>query len=129
MRRWTVTAALAVGAMGLATACASLPGRAGAGPTTVHFTSRHREDVDVAVSCGEGRPAYLGRVPSKGEGAFTIPDSTARCVWGLRFWLLPEGHEREYLTDRIAVKEGAHVEFFIDRYAALSGWRVEEAPR
>lgn len=117
MPKWTFTAAVAV----VAASCASLP-RGDAAPTTVHFTSEHGKDVSVAVACGEGRPAYLGMVPQHGQGEFTIPAETTRCVWGLRFWLVPDGHPRGYMTDRIAVREGGHVEFFIEKYPALSAW-------
>lgn len=117
------TIAAAGAAAFLTTACASLP--AADDPreaTTVHVSSRHANDVDVAVACGEGRPEYLGRVPELGDGDFEISPETTHCVWGLRFVLVPEGHPRGYVTERIHVRQGGHVEFQIEKYPALSAW-------
>lgn len=108
----------------LLTACASAP-RGGADeqdPTTVHFNNLHGKDVAVAVACGDGEPQFLGTVPEKGDGDFEIPRGTVHCVWGLRFWLVPDGHPRGYMTEKVDVREGGHVIFHIEKYPALSAW-------
>lgn len=113
-------------AAGLAVAACAAPMRT-AQPTettTVSFRSEHGRDVTVAVGCGELQQTVLGVVESGGVGEFEIPTETMRCVWGLRFWLIPENHPRGYMTDRIAVRTGDQVDFWIEKYPAQSAWRT-----
>jgi hypothetical protein len=114
----------AVAATLLCASCASLGSARGGEPTTVHFMSHHGKDVDVAVTCGEGRLEFLGRVPERGEERFEIPAETTHCVWGLRFVLMPEGHARGYVTDRIPLRQGANLNFYIEKYPAMSAWTM-----
>lgn len=92
--------------------------------TTVLFRSEHGRDVTVAVGCGDLQQNVLGVVESGGVGEFEIPNEVLRCVWGLRFWLIPENHPRGYMTDPIAVRNGDQVDFWIEKYPAQSAWRT-----
>lgn len=120
MYRLITTAALAV----FATGCASVSGGGAteADPTTVHFNNLHGKDVAVAVTCGDGEPEFLGTVPERRNADFEIPGEVTHCVWGLRFWLIPEGHPRGYMTETVDVRQGGHVLFHIEKYPAQSVW-------
>jgi len=113
-------------AAGLALSACAAPAQLRGSPeaTTVLFRSEHARDVTVAVGCGDLQQTVLGVVESRGEGEFEIPSETLRCVWGLRFWLIPDGHPRGYMTDPIAVRRGEQVDFWIEKYPGQSAWRT-----
>lgn len=92
--------------------------------TTVLFRSEHGRDVTVAVGCGDLEQQVLGVVESGGAEEFELPTETLPCVWGVRFWLIPENHPRGYMTDPIALRTGDRVDFWIEKYPAQSGWRT-----
>lgn len=120
---WTKTMASIAG---LALGACALPMQydESADSTSVHFRSEHGRDVTVAVGCGELEQTVLGVVESRGVGEFEIPEETLECVWGLRFWLIPENHPRGYMTDPIAIRTGDEVDFWIEKYPAHSAWRT-----
>ena len=114
-----------VSVAGLAFAgCAAPMNGAGEDVTTAVFHNVHGEDVTVAVACGELQPVVLGVVGADDVAEFEIPDETTRCVWGLRFWLMPQDHPRGYMTDAIALRDGGHIDFWIEKYPGLSAWEV-----
>jgi len=118
-----------IAALALAGCAGSMQSPAALETTMVLFRSVHGSDVTVAVGCGDLEQEILGVVESRGTREFEIPPEMVRCVWGLRFWLIPQGHRRAYLIDPVAVRAGDRVDIWIEKYPGLSVWRSAAPPR
>ncbi len=92
--------------------------------TTVTVRSFHGEAMDVFAVCGQSDGVLLGTVAAQGEAEFTPARGDMVCATGLRFAMVPAGRkEGGYVTDAVAVIPH-HIELLIEKYPALSYWRV-----
>jgi hypothetical protein len=92
----------------------------------VWVTSHNRSSVDVYYACGQHDAMWLGEVEAKERDRFEVPDSHARCVRGLNFFLVHRGLNRGYWVGPLALRTGSGVRLTIEKYAGLSGARVAQ---
>ncbi len=92
--------------------------------TTVSVRSFHGEAMDVFAVCGQSDGVLLGTVAAQGEAEFTPARADMVCATGLRFAMVPAGRkDGGYVTDPVAVIPH-RIELLIEKYPALSYWRV-----
>jgi hypothetical protein len=74
----------------------------------------------VYLLCGEQDAVWLGVLEAKGSRAFEIPESRARCVSGLNFFLVSRKQNRGYWVGPVYPRPGSSIDLVIERYAGLS---------
>jgi hypothetical protein len=94
--------------------------RATRAAATLGAVSHHKSDVDVYLSCGESRPAELGRVPAGGYQSFEIPTPRLRCAPGLYFFLFLRDRNKGYWLGPFYPPAGASIRLVVEKYAGLS---------
>ncbi len=92
--------------------------------TTVSVRNLHGEAMDVYALCGEHDSVRLGTVAARGIADFAPARSDMICATGLRFVMVPQGQTTGgYVTEPLGMSP-RHIDLLIEKYPALSYWRV-----
>jgi len=83
----------------------------------------------VYLLCGDRDAQWLGVVHGKEGGLFEVPAARADCVHGLNFFLVPRDFNRGYWVGPLRPRTGSSVHLTIEKYAGLSGARVDNGVR
>ena len=92
---------------------------------SVWLDVENRSWHDVRVYALRGSTGYrLGTVPALGSARFSVSIGVLGASHDMRLELDPIGSRERYVTDRIVVSPGQHVDFRIGVRLPLSSWFV-----
>jgi hypothetical protein len=104
----------------LSVACATARTYSPPEPMPVDVLSYNRQEVDVYSVCGDRDVTWLGVVGKLGAASFSLPAVTARCVRGVRFFLVVRDAGRGYWVGPLRARSGERIDLVIEKYAGLS---------